>query len=148
MAGLSVDELARACAESMYARDVASQSLGIQIEEVKAGFARVTMSIRDDMLNGYQICHGGFLFALADTAFAYACNSYNRLSLAQSCSIDFVRPGQAGEELYAQAEERSRQGRTGLYDITVSRADGEVLAHFRGRSYSIKGEVIADSARL
>jgi len=144
MAVRSGDELAVACAEAMYARDLASKSLGIRIVEIKQGFALLKMAIRADMLNGHDVCHGGFIFTLADTAFAYACNSRNRVSLAQSCSIDFIRPGQAGEELRAEAEERSRQGRTGLYDVTVCGPDGAALAYFRGRSRSLRGEVIQD----
>ena len=144
MSALSADELALACAKSMYERDRASQCLGIRIAEIKEGFALLKMLIRADMLNGHDICHGGFIFTLADTAFAYACNSRNRTTLAQSCTIDFVRPGREGEELSAQAQERTRAGRTALYDVTVYGQDGEVLAHFRGRSYSVRGEVIED----
>ena len=138
------DELARACAESMYARDTAAREVGITLDEVKAGYACLKMKVRADMLNGHDICHGGFLFTLADTAFAYACNSYNKVTVAQHAEIDFVQAGKEGDELIAIAEERRRSGRTGLYDVTVSRVDGEVLAYFRGRSYQIKEEVIKE----
>ena len=137
-------ELALACAESMYERDIAAQEAGITLDEVKPGYACLKMKVRADMLNGHNVCHGGFLFVLADTAFAYACNSYNKVTFAQSCDIDFVQAGKEGDELIAIAEERRRSGRTGLYDVTVSRVDGEVLAYFRGRSYQIKEEVIKE----
>lgn len=142
MTELSADELALACADSMYERDVAAKSLDIGIDEVKEGYAVLKMRVRADMLNGHDVCHGGFIFTLADTAFAYACNSRNRVTLAQSCSIDFVKPAIEGDELSATAEERSQKGRTGVYDITVCDQQDEVVALFRGRSYSIKGEVI------
>jgi len=131
-----------ACAEAMYADDAAAHAMGITIEEMKCGYARVRMTIRAEMLNGHRICHGGFLFLLADAAFAYACNSQNNNTVAQNCDIDFLRPGQQGDELIAIAEERRRGSRMGLYDVTVSRADGEILAYFRGRSSQIKGTVI------
>ncbi len=138
------NSLALACAESMYKRDTAAQTLGITIDKVEQGYACLKMNVRAEMLNGHNICHGGFLFALADTAFAYPCNSYNKVTVAQNCEIDFVQAGKEGDELVAIAEERRRSGKTGLYDITVSRLDGEVLAFFRGRSYQIKGEVLQD----
>jgi len=136
------DELARACAESIYARDIAAQSLGIRIHEVKSGYACLKMTVRAEMLNGHDICHGGFLFTLADTAFAYACNSYNKVSVAQNCEIDFIRTGAKDDEVTAVAEERRRGSKTGIYDVSLSRHDGELLALFRGRSYQIGGEVI------
>ena len=142
MTRLKDDELAVACADSMFERDIAAQEVGITLEEVKSGYARLKMIVRPDMLNGHDVCHGGFLFMLADTAFAYACNSYNKVTYAQSCDIDFIRPGKEGDDLIAIAEERVRGRRTGLYDVTVSRDDGEVLAHFRGRSYQLKGELL------
>ncbi len=142
MTRLKADELAVACADSMYEKDIAAQEVGITLEEVKSGYARLKMVVRPDMLNGHDVCHGGFLFMLADTAFAYACNSYNKVTYAQSCDIDFVQPGKKGDDLIAIAEERVRGCRTGLYDVTVSRADGEVLAYFRGRSYQVKGVLL------
>ncbi|MFT5133361.1 MAG: acyl-CoA thioesterase [Gammaproteobacteria bacterium] len=144
MSESKADELARACGESMYERDVAAQNLGISVHEIRSGYASLKMKVRADMLNGHEICHGGFLFALADTAFAFACNSYNKITVAQHCEIDFVQPGREGDELLAVAVERQRGGRTGLYDVMVSRLNGEVLAHFRGRSYQIRGEVIKE----
>ena len=142
MTRLKADELAVACADSMYEKDIAAQEVGITLEQVKPGYARLKMIVRPDMLNGHDVCHGGFLFVLADTAFAYACNSYNKVTYAQSCDIDFIQPGKEGDDLIAIAEERVRGRRTGLYDVTVSRADGEVLAYFRGRSYQVKGALL------
>ena len=142
MTRIKADELAVACADSMYEKDIAAQEVGITLEEVKSGYARLKMIVRPDMLNGHDVCHGGFLFMLADTAFAYACNSYNKVTYAQSCDIDFVQPGKKGDDLIAIAEERVRGRRMGLYDVTVSRADGEVLAYFRGRSYQVKGALL------
>jgi acyl-CoA thioesterase len=136
------DDLARACAESMYARDIAAQSVGIRIHEVKSGYACLQMTVLADMLNGHDICHGGFLFTLADTAFAYACNSYNRISVAQNCEIDFIRTGGKGDEVTAVAEESYRGSKTGIYDVSLTRQDGKLLALFRGRSYQIEGDVI------
>jgi acyl-CoA thioesterase len=138
------DELARACAESMYKRDIAAKESGIVLDEVKAGYACLEMKVRADMLNGHNVCHGGYLFLLADTTFAYACNSYNRVTYAQSCDIDFVEAARGGEKLIAVAEECRRGHRTGLYDVSVSRVNGDILAYFRGRSYQIKGEVIKE----
>ncbi len=136
------DELAKECAAFMYERDSAAREAGITLHEVKPGYACVKMKVRANMLNNQQVCHGGFLFLLADTAFAYAGNSYNRVTYAQSCDIDFVKAGREGDELTAIAEERTRGGKTGLYDASVNRGDGEVLAYFRGRSYQVQGEVI------
>ena len=144
MTRLNADELARACAESMYADDAAAKSLGITLHEINSGYACMKMKVRADMLNGHDICHGGFLFLLADTAFAYACNSHNKNTLAQNCDIDFLQPGKLGDNLVAIAEERTRGRRTGLYDVTICRDDGEVLAHFRGRSYQIKGVLLGE----
>ena len=95
------------------------------------------------MVNGHHICHGGYLFTLADSAFAYACNSYNRNTVASACHIDFLTPAREGETLSAECEERSLAGRTGVYDTTIRNASGKVVALFRGKSYRIAGEVIA-----
>ncbi|NKB38517.1 MAG: hydroxyphenylacetyl-CoA thioesterase PaaI [Gammaproteobacteria bacterium] len=144
MSDTEADELASACADAMYERDVAAQAAGIILDSVRCGHASLKMTVRADMLNGHDVCHGGYLFLLADTAFAYACNSYNRVALAQNCDIDFVRPGKEADDLIATAEERRKGGRTGLYDVTVRKSDGEVLAHFRGRSVQLNEAVIQD----
>lgn len=142
MKSMTETELAQACADSMYSRDVAAQELGIKIEATGVGSSRMTMTVTAHMLNGHGVCHGGFIFALADTAFAYACNSRNSINLAQSCSIDFVSPAKEGELLTATAEQHHQFSRTGLYDITVTRPNAEVVARFRGRSYRIKGTIL------
>ena len=107
------------------------------------GTAELSMPVRPDMLNGHQTCHGGFIFALADSAFAFACNSHNRNTVASGCSIDYLAPGREGDVLTAHAVEQSRAGRLGLYDIIVTNQDGVRIALFRGKSYQISGEVIS-----
>ncbi len=136
------DALAARVAASLYARDRAAQSLGITVVEARSGFARVAMRVRDDMLNGHDTAHGGFIFALADTAFAYACNSRNERTVALACSISFAAPARAGDDLTAVAEERSAGGRTGTYDVTVTGPEGAVLALFRGTSYRVSGGIL------
>lgn len=129
--------LARACAERMYADDLASQQLGIEIEIDRPGSALATMTVREDMVNGHDICHGGYIFTLADTAFAFACNAYNRVTVAASASIEFVVPARRGDRLAARAEELHRKGRSGIYDVRVSDASGRQVALFRGRSVTL-----------
>lgn len=138
--------LARRVADSMYSRDTASQGLGIRVEDIGPGWARLSMVVRADMLNGHQICHGGFIFTLADSAFAFACNSRNEATVAAGCSIEFLRPVQPGEMLTATAQERLLSGRTGIYDITLTDSAGQPVALFRGKSARIKGEVLPVSA--
>src|SRR6185369_1008612 len=135
--------MAAATAEAMWARDRAAQALGMKIVRVAPGAARLTMAVRPDMVNGHHICHGGMIFSLADTAFAYACNSYNKNTVASACHIDFLAPAKEGETLEADAVEQSAAGRTGVYDVTVRTAGGRTVALFRGKSYRISGEVIA-----
>ena len=134
--------LAERVAAGMYSRDRASQALGMRIAAVGPGHAELVMTVRADMLNGHAICHGGFIFSLADSAFAFACNSYNQSTVASGCSIDFVAPAREGDALTAVAQERSVSGRTGVYDIEVKNQHGETIALFRGKSYRIKGHVI------
>ncbi len=135
--------LAEAVAHTMWSRDHAAQALGIQIEAVGPGTAKLSMSVRPDMVNGHAICHGGLIFALADTAFAYACNAYNQNTVASACNIDFLAPGQLGQTLVAEAVERSLSKRTGVYDVAVHDTTGKTIALFRGKSHRIAGEVIA-----
>jgi len=135
--------LADAVTHAMWSRDRATQGLGIQILSVKPGYALMAMPVRGDMVNGHHICHGGFIFTLADSAFAFACNSYNQNTVASACHIDFLAPAREGDVLEAEAVERSLSGRTGVYDITVRTRSGKTVALFRGKSYRIKGEVIA-----
>ena len=134
--------LAERVARAMWERDDASQALGMQVIAVAPGRAELHMTVRRDMLNGHGTCHGGFIFTLADSAFAYACNSYNLTTVASGCTIDFVAPAREGDVLTARAKEMSASGRTGVYDIEVENQRGEVVALFRGKSYRIKGHVI------
>ena len=134
--------LAEATARAMWANDRASKGLGMRIDAVSAGAATLSMPVRSDMLNGHDICHGGFIFALADSAFAFACNSYNFVTVASGCSIDYLAPARAGDVLTARAQQRSASGRTGVYDIDVTNQRGERIALFRGKSYRIKGSVV------
>jgi acyl-CoA thioesterase len=130
-------DVARRCAETMYAADTASQRLGIVISDVAPGTATATMAVTDTMLNGHQICHGGYVFTLADTAFAFACNTYNDRTVASGADITFLEPVRAGATLVGSAVERARRGRSGLYDVSVRTADGTAVAEFRGRSRSL-----------
>jgi len=131
---------AQKSADAMWARDAASQTLGMQIIAIGPGTATLTMSVRPDMLNGHGICHGGYIFTLADSAFAFACNTYNALTVAQSNQITYLSPGQAGETLTATATETACQGRSGTYDVTVAGADNRKVALFRGLSRTIRGQ--------
>lgn len=134
--------LAERVAREMYERDPASIGLGMRVVSVGPGRAEVSMTVRADMLNGHAICHGGFIFTLADSAFAYSCNSYNLVTVASGCAIDFLAPAREGDVLTARAAERSAAGRTGVYDIDVVNQRGEKIALFRGKSYRIKGHVV------
>ena len=128
------EETAADIGAAMYARDRASQALGMALDEVRPGFARLRMTVRADMLNGHGTCHGGIVFALADSAFAFACNSRGVVTVASGCTIEFLAPVREGDELVAEAQERSLEGRNGVYDVDVRRADGRLVATFRGRS--------------
>ena len=139
---MNAHEIARRCAETMYANDSASQRLGIEISDVGPGRATATMTVIDGMVNGHGMCHGGYVFTLADTAFAFACNTYNERTVAAGAGIDFLEPVSAGSRLSATAVERTRRGRSGVYDVTVSTADGQVVAEFRGRSRTIGGQLL------
>jgi len=134
--------LAQASAEHMYARDNATQELGIKLVDVGPGSARMQMRVRPDMLNGHATCHGGFIFTLADSTFAFACNSYNLQTVAAGCTIEFLAPALEGEILEAHATEQARSGKTGVYDVVVTNADGKKIALMRGKSHQISGSVI------
>ena len=138
--------LAERVAKAMFADDRASQAMGMRIVRVGPGTAELTMTVRGDMVNGHATCHGGFIFTLADSAFAFACNGGNERTVASGCSIEFVAPAREGDVLTAIAVERSASGRTGVYDIDVINQRGEKIAFFRGKSYRIKGPVIPDPA--
>ena len=140
---LAPQELAEKAAQALYAQDQASQSHGVRIAEVRPGYARLTMLVREDMVNGHRICHGGMVFTLADSAFAFSCNSYNESTVAASASIDFLAPAYQGDELTAVATEVWRTRRNGIYEITVTNQKGARIALFRGRSYRIDGQVVS-----
>ena len=146
---VSADEaqaLAVRVTEKMYSLDRASQAMGMRIARVGPGRAELTMTVRADMLNGHAICHGGFIFTLADSAFAFACNSANMTTVASGCSIDFITPAREDDVLTAIGQERSLSGRTGVYDIEVRNQRGETVAMFRGKSHRIKGHVITEAS--
>lgn len=136
-------QLARACAEALYERDQATRRLGIRLLEAGPGSATLSMRVREDMIQGHGTCHGGYLFALADSAFAFACNSYNDATVAIGCSIDYVAPAREGDELIASALEQSRSGRTGNYDVRIENSRGQLIALFHGKSYQVRGTVLA-----
>jgi acyl-CoA thioesterase len=131
--------LARKCADGMWAGDRASQGLGIEILSIGPGRATLTMTVRESMTNAQGTCHGGFIFALADSAFAFACNAYDRRAVAQHCAVTFLRPAELGDRLTAECVERTRTGRSGIYDVSVKHADGTPIAEFRGHSRTADG---------
>lgn len=139
-------ELAQACAKAMWDDDQASRGLGMVVERVAPGEAVLSMPIRADMTNGHGICHGGFIFTLADSAFAFACNTYNQRTVAQHCAVTFLQPGRRGDTLTAHAVERNRTGRSGIYDVTVRNGQGEIVAEFRGHSRTIAGTLLSPDA--
>lgn len=127
---------------TMYAADTASQHLGIKLEQIRRGYAKMSMRVRPEMLNGHKICHGGYVFTLADSAFAFACNSYNHIAVAAGANIEFLAPSYEGDVLSAEAQEQSLSGRTGFYDVIVSNQRGERIALFRGRSQRLRDQFI------
>jgi acyl-CoA thioesterase len=137
-ATLSPDDLARACAEAMWKEDDASSGLGMKITDIGPGRATLTMTVQPHMVNGQRIAHGGFIFTLADSAFAFACNSHNQKAVAAQGDITFIKPGRLGDTLVATAREISKSGRSGIYDVRVTVGD-EVIAEFRGHSRTISG---------
>ena len=139
----AAQHLAESVVRKMFAADTASQMLGMRVAEVRPGYARVEMDVRAEMLNGHAICHGGLIFSLADSAFAFACNTHNFVTVAAACSIDFLAPAQAGDHLVAEAVEQLLLGRTGIYDVTVTNQRGERIAVFRGRSHRTREQIIA-----
>lgn len=139
---LDPQAVANAVGDGMMAEDAASRALGMKIDSMGPGYARVSMSVRADMLNGFKICHGGFIATLADSAFAFACNSYNELTLAGGIVVDFIAPANEGDVLTAEAREVALAGRTGVYDVTVTNQRGELVAVLRGRSHRLKGKPV------
>lgn len=136
---MTPENRARRCADVMWAKDAASKALGMQIDDIGPGRAVLSMPVAAQHLNGHGICHGGLIFSLADSAFAFACNSYNRVCVAQHNSITYLAPGQSGDRLIATALEVTRQGRSGIYDVAVTTEDGRRIAEFRGASREVSG---------
>ncbi len=134
--------LAELAGKTMYERDPASQGLGMTLDEIRPGYARMSMRVRANMLNGHASCHGGFIFTLADSAFAFACNSHNFNTVGAGCTIDYLAPGREGDLLTAEAVEQALAGKTGVYDITVTNAEGKTIALFRGKSHRVSGTVV------
>ena len=136
----SAQAIAEACRDAMWRDDRASKSLGMRILAVGPGSATLSMTVRDDMLNGHDICHGGLITTLADSAFAFACNGYNEVTVASGFDVNLIASAKLGDVLTAEAHELSKSGRTGVYDIHVRNQRGEPVAAFRGRSYTLKGK--------
>lgn len=139
---MTPNELAKACAEAMWADDHASQHLGMKLEHVAAGEATISMSVTKAMTNGHATCHGGYMFTLADSAFAFSCNTYNQRTVAQHVSITYIAPAFESDRLTATAREVSRKGRGGIYDVRVTNQNGETIAEFRGHSRTVKGTLL------
>jgi acyl-CoA thioesterase len=134
--------LAELAGKTMYERDPASQALGMTLDAIRPGYARMRMRVREDMLNGHGTCHGGYIFMLADSAFAFACNSHNVNTVGAGCTIDYLAPGRAGDVLVAEAVEQALAGKTGVYDVVVTDQDGRKVALFRGKSHRVAGHVV------
>lgn len=143
MAVMGEQERATRSAETMLANDAASRRLGMTIEEIRPGYAKVCMRVADDMLNGHQSCHGGYLFTLGDSAFAFACNSFNLVAVASSASMEFLAPAYLDDELTAECSMQSQGKRTGLYDAIITNQHGKRVALFRGRSHRL-GQTLFD----
>ena len=138
MTDQTAQQIADLVREGMFANDRASKALGHEVIEVTPGAATVTMTVRTDMLNGHDICHGGYVFLLADTAFAFACNTYGPTTVAAACDVVFLGPAHLGDDLIAEATERHRYGRSGIYDVTVRLPNDAVIAEFRGHSRALR----------
>jgi acyl-CoA thioesterase len=137
--------LAERVRDGMFREDAASQALGMQIEAVGPGRARIAMTVRADMLNGFKICHGGLITTLADSAFAFACNSHNELTVASGIVVDFLAPAHEGDRLTAECHQVALTGRTGVYDIAVTNQHGKTVVVMRGRSHTMKGKPVVPS---
>lgn len=139
------DAFARAAAEVMWRDDNASKWLGMKVEEVRQGYARLSMAVTPNMVNGHNLCHGGLIFTLADSTFAFACNSHNQRAVAAGASIEFLAPAFLGDVLTAEGVEQALKGRAGVYDMKVTNQKGELIALFRGKSATIKGLLVEDA---
>ena len=140
----SPEAIAKACADALWQNDKTSQSLGMQIERVAPGVAELSMTVTETMANGHGSCHGGYLFTLADSTFAFACNTYNQNCVAQHCNISYLAPVFAGEKLTATGTEVSRTGRNGIYDIRITNQKQETVVEFRGYSRTIRGTLLPE----
>ena len=138
-------QLAEDCAHHMFSQDAASKALGITIEKIKPGCATATMTVTETMLNGYQTCHGGMIFSLADSAFAFACNSQNQAAVAAGCTIDFLRPGMLGDKLSAAATQQHQGKRSGIYYVEITNQNAQLVALFKGNSARINASVLLDT---
>jgi acyl-CoA thioesterase len=141
---LSPLELAQESARIMWAEDTATRQVGMQLLEVAPGRAKLSLTVRDEFTNGHGMCHGGYIFMLADSAFAFACNSHNQRAVAASAAIEFIAAAQRGDLLTAECAEQSRGGRSGLYDTRVTDQNGRLIALFRGRSATIRGRFVEE----
>lgn len=142
MTDLTPQELAEACARAMWNDDSASQRLGMTLDEIGPGKATLSMTVTEAMTNGHGNGHGGYIFTLGDSAFAFACNSYDQITVAQQAGITFIQPAALGDRLTARAREVSRRGRSGVYDVTITNQKGETVAEFRGHSRTVKGTLL------
>lgn len=143
-AEMSPQEIAEACAKAMWETDHASQHLNMKIEHIAPGEATLSMEITKVMANGHGNCHGGYIFTLADSAFAFACNTYNQVTVAQQCNVTYLNPGRIGDRLIAEAREVYRRGRSGVYDIRIKNQAGDHVAEFRGHSRTVKGTYLPE----
>jgi acyl-CoA thioesterase len=140
---MTPQDIATACATAMFAADRATREfMQMELVDCKPGFAQMRMRVREEMLNGHRVCHGGLIFTLADSAFAFACNSFNALTLAGGCSIEFLKPGASEDTLTATASQVTQQGRNGIYDVEVRNAKDELIAVFRGKSVALKDKTV------
>lgn len=146
--GATPGEIAEAAARKMLENDSASRTMGMRLLEVRPGYARISMPVRAEMLNGFKMMHGGFTFTLADSAFAFACNGYNKMTVGQSCDVDFTNAAKEGDVLTAECTEALKRGRSGIYDVTVTNQDGAVIALFRGKSRTLGPPVDPDFPQL
>lgn len=145
MSEIDAAQLAQRCAEQMWSDDNASEYMGMAIEYVGPGEATLSMTVRPEMVNGHDICHGGYIFSLADSAFAFACNSFNQVAVAASCSIDYVRPATLGQRLVAKASMIHQGRRTGIYKVEITNQNNDLIAHFQGRSARLGRPVLGEA---
>lgn len=145
---MNAQQVAEATRDAMWANDRASKALGMQVLAVGPGSATLAMAVREDMLNGHDLCHGGLVSTLADSAFAFACNAYNEITVASGFDVNLIAAARQGDVLTATAREVARSGRTGVYDIAVSNQRGEAIAAFRGRSYTMKGKPLVEGVPM